>query len=144
MLNKRERHHVLTWIHYFYTAGLFPVEANLDSMEVYPGLKSGWKKLGSQVSLGIFIAHTLYKIGSLVHAFLFLQGTPLHQMLIHITLAGGSAMVLFWYYVLYINSPGINAAFVTRTLNAAAAGGTKSHFYIRRANAMFIHTIVFI
>ena len=124
MLNKRERHHVFTCLHYFYIVGLFPVEANLDSMEVHPGLKSGWKKLASHASCVILFAHALYKIGSLVHAFAFLQGTPLYQMLIHIILAGASATLLFWYYVLYIKSPGINAAFVTSTLTAAAAGGT--------------------
>lgn len=123
MLNEKERHKVLTFLSYFYTVGMFPFEVDVASWELRPGVQSIWKKLASTVSFGTFLVHTLFKNLSLLYTLAFLPQTPLYQVIIHSWLALGSAMLSFWYYVLFIQYPGISATFMRMTLTATPAGG---------------------
>ena len=123
MLNSKEKQHVLAWFRFFSKAGVLPLQINVDGWEVHPEQKLTWKKLACQVYLYIFLAHTLYKNLTLAHVFMFGQGVPLYQMVVHMVLAAASAMLSFWYYVLYIQYPETFAAFTRTTLTATATGG---------------------
>ena len=77
----------------------------------------------SSLCFGVFGVHCLYKILGLLYAFAFAQDVvPLHQMIIHMILAGLAAMLLYYYYVLYIRYPGSFAAFARMTLSATTTG----------------------
>ena len=58
------------------------------------------------MSYALFIAHTLYKLLSLVGGFLFLRNAiPLHQVLIHGFVTGAAVTTVLWYYLLFVKYP---------------------------------------
>ena len=107
---------------YFCKAGLLPLQVNVDSWEIRPEAKSLWKKWTCHVSFGVLLLNTLYKNGSLVYEFVFAQDTPLHQTVIHMVLAGASAMMSFSYYIQHVRFPGTFVKFAGMTLKANVTG----------------------
>ena len=136
MLNEKERRKVLSCLSYFCYLGLLPLRVDVDSWQILPGLTSAWKKLASALYFATFVAHSGYQNLSLMYALMFRQDTPLHHMIIHMTLAVGSAMVAFWYYVIYILYPEISAALTRMTLTGRVVGGDSvfsAYFSFRTA-----------
>ena len=123
MLNEKERHRVVAFLRFFCTVAILPLDVDVDTWKLTSGARSARKKLSCGVSFGMFLAHTLYLNVSLVHVIAFMPDAPVHHMIIHMILAGGSVMMSFWYYVLFIQHPGVTASFISMTLTATAAGG---------------------
>ena len=114
MLNKRERYKVLKFFRICSNLGPFPIQVDLETWEVKPA--STVKRCVCFVSYVLFVLHGLYKSGSLVYTYLFVPDAQLHQLIIHANLVMTSTMVAFWYYILYVKSPGLLAAYVKMTL----------------------------
>ena len=123
MLNTAERQHILRILRCYCTFGFLPLEVDADAWEIRPGVKSAWKILACHVSFGMFVANMVYKNIGLLHAFMFLRNVPLYHLVIHMVLASASAVISFWYYILYIRCPGISATFMRLTLTPDAAEG---------------------
>ena len=76
---------------------------------------------------GLFIAHVVYKIVSLVYGFLFLRNLiPLHQVMIHLAVTAPAAMVVFWYYTIFIQYPNIFLDVMKISLTASGEPGKTS------------------
>ena len=125
MLNQSELRNLLAFVRYLSNFCLLPLQVKGDCWEIREGAKSTWRKLACRTSFGIFSAHTLYKNLSLVFAFVSAADMPLHHMVIHLVLAGTSVMLTFWYYVLFIRYPGINATLSCMTLAGTVAASKR-------------------
>ena len=125
MLNTKERHGVLTFLRYFCKVGVLPLQVDVDGWDIHPGVKSSWKKLACRVSFAVYFVNILYKNFGLLYALVFAPDTALHQLVLHMILAGGAAMISFWYYILYVQYPGTYAIFARMTLTANIIGSKK-------------------
>ena len=90
---------------------------DVQSWDVRPGTDTKWKAWACSGSYVLFLAHTLYKVTSLIHTLAFGRSdVPLHQLMIHSHVVSGATMVAYWYYLLYIRHAHVNAAFARITL----------------------------
>ena len=92
MLTLKERRRVLTYLRFFTTFYLLPVTVHLHTVE--PRVVTGTSRNTwiCRVSYAIFLAHTLYKVLSLVYALFFSQGILLHQIMVHGVVAAAAVM----------------------------------------------------
>ena len=123
MLNSKERQKILTFFRFFSIINLFPVQVDLQKWDIRPVCGSSWKFLACMVSYSTFVAHSLYKILSFVHASRFFSSIPLHQMLLHVQYVGVSFTLALWYYLLYIKHGEVHAQVAKLTLKAEITGG---------------------
>ena len=69
----------------------------------------------------------MYKIARLVSGFLFLhKEIPLHQTIIHLAVAIAAAMMVFWYYVLFIKYPEVYLSTMKIALKDSFGQGKNS------------------
>ena len=123
MLDQTERYRILKYFRFLSTAAFLPFEVDVSSWKIHPRLRASWKRLLWQMSFAIFCLHSLCQLLSLLHVLIFLRSTPLHQIIIHMTLACGYATTAFFNYLLYLKYPGINAAIARMTLTGSVDGG---------------------
>ena len=123
MLDQTDRYRILKYFRFLSTAALLPLEVDVSSWEIRPRLRASWKRLLWRVSFAIFCLHSLCQLFSLLHVLIFLRSTPLHQIIIHMTVAFWYAATAFFNYVLYVKYPGINAAIARMTLTGSVDGG---------------------
>ena len=108
MLTLAERHQLVIFISYVFRICLFPAKIDAKEWEFYPGFTSKLNERACNASYALFIAHTLYKILRLVSGFLFFRNAEgLHQLIIHLAVVACGAMIVYWYYVLFIKYPDV-------------------------------------
>lgn len=127
MLNREERQRVLAFYCYISKVVQLPFQINADCWDIRPGAQSWWKKLACWVCFGVLFTQSLYKILSLLHIFGFTRDTALHQIILHMILAGVSGIFSFHYYVLCIRYPRTYANYAKITLTATATGSKHFH-----------------
>ena len=120
-----DRNRVLKDFQHMCSIYSFPLEVDPQAWSIRPTRDNKWKEWVCKVSYALYIAHVLYKIFRLINIFLFLRGTPLHQIIIHAVLAVSGIMFAFWHHWLYYKHVDVNAAYMTMTLTGNAAGGTE-------------------
>ena len=125
MLTLKERHEVLKWYRHFSTINVFPMQVEVNGWKVWPGTTTKLRSWVSKAWYVLYVAHSLCKVLSLLCTLLFVRGIPLHQMIIHGVMAGATAVYGFWYYILYVKYPDVNAALIRMTLAGTIAGGSK-------------------
>ena len=123
MLSLKERQAVLKWFRRFCTVDLFPVQVDIKGWKVQPGCSTRARSWASKASYALYLAHSLYKVLSLVYTLLFLRGVPLHQMIIHGVMASAAVNYGLWYFILYVKYVDENAAVLRMTLTGAITGG---------------------
>ena len=118
---------MLKCLHYCSIVNLLPVQVDAQAWDLRPGADTRVKLWVSYVSYGLFLCHALYKNLLLAYTLIFLRSEiPLHQLLIHADLAAFSLMICFYYYVIHLACPGLNASLMRMTLTANVVGGEKS------------------
>ena len=133
MLNSRERWNFLELLHHICTLKLLPLDIRLKTWEIGPVVGNTLTAWTYKAAFASFLAHVSYQGVTFTHVLLFCRRTtPLYQSLIHAEFAIGSVMLAFWYYVLYIKYPSVNAALWRMTLTGDIAGGNT-----RAANQIF-------
>lgn len=121
MLTIPERHKVLQILKICSVVVPLTIRVDLAKWELH--VSSTKKRWISLVSYSLFVLHSLYKHGSLVHAFMFVRDVQLHQIMIHSMVAIASGIfIAFWYFVAYTQDPALFAAFVKITLQGNIAG----------------------
>ena len=114
MLNKGERFKVLKFFRVCSIVGQLPVEVDLTNWQIRaPPIK---KRCVSAILYSFLLLHTLYKAGTLVHAYFCVPDAQLHQLLIHAVVAAATTLYSYWYYVAYIQDPALFAAYFKMTL----------------------------
>ena len=136
MLTLQERHEVLKWYRHFSIINLFPMRVDFSGWNVWPGTTTKLRSWASKAWYAFYVAHALYKTLSLLCILLFVRGIPLHQMIIHGVLAGGTAVFGFWYYILYVKYPDVNAALIRMTLTGTITGGSTRKLFHRNVLLM--------
>ena len=126
MLDQAERYRILKFLRHLSTAAALPLQVDLSSWDIHSRLQPSWKRLLCRMSFAIYCLHAVCQILSLLHVLIFLQRTPLHQIITHMSLAFGYAVTAFWNYLLYVKYPEINAAIARMTL-AGSVDGSKYH-----------------
>ena len=125
MLNFNERRQVLGFFRSCSILCLLPIRVDVGSWEVWAGTGTKWRAWICKGSYALFIAHTSYKVTTLLYTLIFCPHAPLHQMLIHGHVVGAAVMLVYWYYLLYIEHAHVNAAFVRLTLTADVVRGKQ-------------------
>ena len=83
------------------------------------------------------MAHALYKAVRLLFSlFLLSDPTPLHQLIIHADVVGASAMLAFWYYLLFTKYPDVFVGILQMTLTGNFGQG-KGKLIIHQADDPF-------
>ena len=116
MLTAAERFQVLKVLRSFANWNLFPIQVDAERWELRPGAGKQWKTLDCSLSYGLFVANTSYKVGSLLYVLLVLRETPLHQVMVHTTVAVATAVMVFWYYVIFVKHADLHAKVFKATL----------------------------
>ena len=127
MLEQAERHRVLKHLSYFCSVGFLPLQVDVNSWEIHPGVRSNRKRNLCQISFAIYCSHGVFQALSLLRVVIFLRTTPLFQLILHMILVIAYAGTSFWYYLLYIKHPAIHAALVGMTLTGAVDGRTYTY-----------------
>ena len=125
MLTLKERHRVLEFLHFFSILRILPIKVDLYTWELRAGKNTWWNAWICRLSYAMFLAHTLYKVLSLVYALFFPHGIFLHHIMIHGAMAATAVMVSYNYYALYIKHAEVNAGFVRMTLTGNITSGGK-------------------
>ena len=120
MLTKSELFKVLKFLRLCSILGPLPIQVNVRTWNLKA--PSTIKKCVCAVSYGLVVLHILYKNGSLAYAYLFLPHVQLHQFIIHATVAMGTAMCGFWYYMVYIKDPGLFVVCAKTTMTGQIGG----------------------
>ena len=76
-------------------------------------------KLACGISFGIYFLNSLYKNLGLLYALVFAGETPLYQLVAHMIIASGGVLISLWYYILFVQYPGVYATFARMTLTAS-------------------------
>ena len=133
MLTCEERRRILRLWRHFSKFTMFPITVDPECWELRAGSVSRWKTWALRGSFLLFTAHALYINLSLALALLSHRPIPLHKMIMHGNMAAASATFSFWYYVLYLKHPDLNALLAGMTLTGNVAGppGKWERKYLR-------------
>ena len=118
MLTLEERRQVLVSYRYFRYMNQFPVDVDPQHWNIHAHGSNGGRKVTwtSKVSFGLYVAHAAYKLISFFYISLFVPGIELHQMMIHGMYASAPVVYAFWYYLVFIKYPALNASVMKMTL----------------------------
>ena len=120
MLTVEERHRVLICISYIFSICLLPGRVKVQTWEFNPRCASKLKSRACKTSYFLFIAHALYKIGRLLSEYLFLNNIiPLHQVIIHLIVAAATALMVYWYYFLFVKYPDVCLGLMKMTFSGS-------------------------
>ena len=102
---------------------LNPVQVDVERAELKRNLPQ-WKERILLLSFALLVLNAAYKTLGLLYILLLEEGgTPVLEIVVHITLAEASTLVAFWYYILFYRSPEVHAAVVKLTLGSADCEG---------------------
>ena len=101
-----------------------------ERWELRPGAGKPWKTLACSISYGLFDASASYKVGSLLYVLLFLRETPLHQVIVHMTVAVATAVIVFWYYVIFGKHADLHAKVFRVTLTGRIEEDAKGELLL--------------
>ena len=143
MLTAEERHRILVCISYIFSICLLPGRVKVETWEFKPGCDTKWRNWGCKTSYALFIAHALYKIGRLLSGFLVLKNIiPLHQVIIHLTVASCAIMNVYWYFLLLVKYPdlylGIMKIVFSGSFSPRSNQGTKGMAFVLDLDDYFI------
>lgn len=99
------------------------MQVDIGRKELRPDAVTRWKSIACSISFGLFVANTGYKVGNLLYAILFLRETPLHEMVVHTTVAVCAGVLVFWYYVIFLKHPDVHAEVFKITLTGNTGEG---------------------
>ena len=71
----------------------------------------------------LLVLNSMYNVLSVAFSLFFLQGIPLHQIMIHADIARIALLLVFWYYMIRIKYPDEYARFVQMTRTGNISGG---------------------
>ena len=127
MLTLEERIRVAISTSYLFRICSLPATIDAKTGRFCPGSGTIWTDWACKMFYSLFTAHTAYKISSLVFGLLFSQNKiPLHQIIIHLTVAAVPVMIVFWYYWIFINYPGIFLGIMEISLTPRDEWGKRS------------------
>ena len=131
MLTLEERHEVLAFLRLSSIFCTLPIRVDVESWNVSAGTDSRWKSWICTGSYVLFAAHALLKVFRAFYTLFYCTGTPLHQIMLHFDVVLAATAFVYWYYLLYVKYPNVNAGLTKITLAGAIATG-KSKLILAR------------
>ena len=123
MLGFKERFSVILFLRCSSIVNFYPIDVDSSSLKIRPGRTEGWKDWACHLSYTLVIFHAIYTTVRFIHVFLFIPEVPLHQLLIHGELTAAYIVMIYWYYVLFIENADEYTALVGITLTWSTTGG---------------------
>ena len=121
MLAKGERRSVLRFIYYCCKLAPFQTHVNLSGWSLEESGKS--RRWMSFVSYNHYLLHLLFKLVSLLYVFAFEHETPVHHMILHLGLAFGYVLTLFWHFTAYVKNLDLHKDLVQMILKPVSVDG---------------------
>lgn len=140
MLSQAERYRLLRFLRFFCTVGFLPIEVDVNSWEIHPCIQPPWKRLLCRISFASYCFHGVYQILSLLYVFMFLRGTPMYQVVIHMVIAAVTTVLSFAYCLLYIKYPAVNAVVFRMTTTGSIVGRKRIPLLIPNSSQVYIST----
>ena len=115
MLTEEDRQGIVSCIQKYCNTGMLPAKVDTGSWELRVRV-SVWRKFLGYLSYATFLAHLAYVLMQLIVVLSNISATPLHHIILHMTMAGAGVMIAVWFYIIYVALPEDHARLVRMAL----------------------------